>query len=74
MKQLYLVGYVPDIINKELEWEFVGIFDSIAKARKAAKHVNCFIGKIKLNENLGIERTPWPEGDYEWPHFEKVLK
>jgi len=74
MNKLYLVGYIPDILNKEKEWEFVGVFTDIKKARRAAKLPSCFIGVVKIDKDFGMKSEAWPEGEYEWPNIKKILK
>ena len=72
MRNVYIVGKCGEL--NYLEWALVGVFTNLLKARLAAKTKKCFIGRLKLNKDLGIKTTEWPIEDYEWPKHKINLK
>lgn len=68
---LYIVGKVRNY--KISSWEFAGVFNSLAKARKACLTESYFIAKTPLNKAYGEKITHWKETDYEYPLIMKTL-
>lgn len=60
---LWLVGKYCGVDN----WEFVGVFDSAARADEVAlaeRESDLFVARIRVNDVAPAERCHFPDSDY----------
>lgn len=55
--QLWIVGKA---LSEEMQWAFVGVFDTKEQAEVACKDYRYWVGPVELNSKL-------PERDIVWP-------